>query len=183
MSQPFSPNLKKYHKSQIKRDRELKFWYNVHPLQHVKYQMSSVMCHMSYVTCHMSCVTCHNYIYIYFFWTKWSRIFVEGLLSTGPTLGVGKFLNHEDIVTGMKITASFTVRRKKCLYVYRSSRCGKMSTLITLGGKLFTKHVWLVFLQGVKFWHIKPSPFTLRRKFLNYLLGLQFVQTRSLATA
>ena len=34
---------------------------------------------------------------------------MEGLLSP---VGVGKFLERQDIITGMKITASFTVRSK-----------------------------------------------------------------------
>ena len=48
--------------------------------------MSHVMCHVSRVTCHMSRVTCHNFFYyLFFFWTKWWSLSVEGLLSTGPT--------------------------------------------------------------------------------------------------
>ena len=53
----FSSQSSRYSKSQIIRDRELKFT----PLNmsHVMCQVSCVTCHVSCFTCHMSCVTCH----------------------------------------------------------------------------------------------------------------------------
>ena len=48
----------KYHKSQTIKARELKFWENVHPWQHVTFHVSHVTCHMLHVTCHLSHVTC-----------------------------------------------------------------------------------------------------------------------------
>jgi hypothetical protein len=77
-------SLLSYHKSQTRRARELKFWENVHPPQHVTCHMSHVTCHMSYVTCNVSCVTCHIF-YLIFFRTKWWGLSMEGLLSTRPT--------------------------------------------------------------------------------------------------
>ena len=55
----FSSKSSKYHKSQIGRARELKFWENVHPTQHVTCDIWNVMSHMSHVTCHISHVTSH----------------------------------------------------------------------------------------------------------------------------
>ena len=81
----------KYHKSQTVRARQLTFWENAHPLQHVTFHMSHVTCPMSHVTCHMSHVMCHMsyvacYLYIYFFFrTKWWSLSVKSLLSIGPT--------------------------------------------------------------------------------------------------
>ena len=50
-------------------------------MSHVTCRMSHVTCHKSHVTCHVSHVTCH----MSFFWTNWWILWVEGLLSTGPT--------------------------------------------------------------------------------------------------
>ena len=55
----FSSKSSKYHKSQTRRARELKFWENVHPPQHVTCHMPHVTCHVSHVTCHVSHVTCN----------------------------------------------------------------------------------------------------------------------------
>ena len=50
VSHPFPSE---YHQSQTIRDRELKFWENVHPPQLVTCHMSPVMCHMSHIKSHM----------------------------------------------------------------------------------------------------------------------------------
>ena len=55
----FSSQSSRYHKSQTIRVRKLKFWENVHPLQHVTCHVSHVTCCMSDFMWHMSCVTCH----------------------------------------------------------------------------------------------------------------------------
>ena len=49
-------------------------------------KVSHVRSHMSGVTCQMSCVRFHKYTF--FFLIKWWSQFVEGLLSTGPTLHI-----------------------------------------------------------------------------------------------
>ena len=72
MSHPFPANLEDIIKIQTKTARELKFWENVSPPQHVTCNvscvtchMSCVMCHMSHVMCHMSCVTCHFFLLLF----------------------------------------------------------------------------------------------------------------------
>ena len=67
----------KHHKSQTLRARELEFWENVHPLQHVTCNMSHVMFHMSHVMYPMP--------WVKFIFSMWWSILVEGLLSTRPT--------------------------------------------------------------------------------------------------
>ena len=54
-----SSKSSKYHISQTERDRELKFWENVHPPQHVTCHVLPVTCHVSYVICHVSHVMCN----------------------------------------------------------------------------------------------------------------------------
>ena len=55
-------------------------------VSHVLCHVSRVTCHVSHVTCNMSHVTCHMSNFFYFFFlTKWLRVSVEGLLSTGHT--------------------------------------------------------------------------------------------------
>ena len=69
----FASKSSKYHKSQTQRDRELIFWENVQPSQHVT-------CYMSHVTCHVS----HTIYFLIsiFFWqrdeTYWWRICYNG---------------------------------------------------------------------------------------------------------
>ena len=86
----FSSQSSRYHKSQTIRARELKFWENVHPPQHVTCHVSRVTCHVSRVTCHMSRVTCHVshvtffFIYFFFFWKsgedyRWRVCYQRGL--------------------------------------------------------------------------------------------------------
>ena len=55
----FSSQSSRYHISQSRRARELKFLQNVNPPQNVTRHMSCVMCHMTRVTCHVSHVKCH----------------------------------------------------------------------------------------------------------------------------
>ena len=55
----FSSKSSKYCKSQSGRARELPFWENVYPPQHVTCHMSCVTCHMSHVTCNKSHFMCH----------------------------------------------------------------------------------------------------------------------------
>ena len=69
----------KYH-SQTVRARELTFWEKVHLPPPVTCHVSHVMCYMSRITCHMSHVT---FLYIFFLFTKWLSLSVEGLLSIG----------------------------------------------------------------------------------------------------
>ena len=79
----FSSKSPKYHKSQIVRAGELKFWENVSP-----HNIWHVTCHVSRVTCHVSQDMCHMSIFYYLSFfprTKWWSLSVEGLLSTGPT--------------------------------------------------------------------------------------------------
>ena len=64
----FSSQSSRYHKSQTIRARELKFWENVRPQQHVTY--ICVTCHMLHVIFHVSHVTCHMsqfFLLIFFF--------------------------------------------------------------------------------------------------------------------
>ena len=61
-------------------------------------------------------------------------------------LMIGKFEWRQDFVTGMKITASFTVRSK----------------IISMFTGLTSVEIYPHCLQGVEFWHIKSSSFTLR---------------------
>ena len=67
--------------------REQIFWENVHPLPCVICHVSHVTCHVSGVACHLSQVTCQvlyvKWRSIYFYFTKWWSLSVEGLLSTG----------------------------------------------------------------------------------------------------
>ena len=78
-------------------------------MSRVTCHVSRVTCHVSHVTCHMSRVTCHlshdmcqmshfYLFYIYFFFTKWRSLSLEGLLSTGPTLSslfcINKIISH-----------------------------------------------------------------------------------------
>ena len=66
----FSSKSSKCHKSQTRRAKELIFWENVHPPQHVTCHISRVTCHMSRVTCHISCVTCQMSCVTFFFFYK-----------------------------------------------------------------------------------------------------------------
>ena len=72
VSQPFPSE---YHQSQTIRVRELKFWENVHPPQHVTCHMSPVMCHKTNVTCQVSYAT--------FFFYKVVKLIVEGSVING----------------------------------------------------------------------------------------------------
>ena len=60
--------------------RDPQFWENVHLSPSVTFHLSCVTCHESHVTCHI--------FHLIFFWgggTNWWSLFLEGLLSTGPT--------------------------------------------------------------------------------------------------
>ena len=70
----FSSKVSSHLHSQAVWARDMKFWENVQLPPHVTCQVSSVRCQVSGVRCQ-----------VWFFFTMWWSLLVEGLFSMGPT--------------------------------------------------------------------------------------------------